>query len=243
MDALPFKENNLRYLDIVFAVLFCSLCALAVIPATAHSFKVWTLANPFLSSFIKFAVLGTFGECLALRIYTGRYYASGFGMAPKTIMWGVNGVFIAAAFAVFTAGTGNLMQLIGIPGSPDSASVFGKCLWAFSVSVTFNLVFSPVFMLFHKLTDTHIMYAGGSLRRFLFTAPAPSRYFSEINWDIMWGFSFKKTIPLFLIPANTITFMLPRHLRILSAGVIGVGLGLILAAALHKAKRAAAQAA
>jgi hypothetical protein len=30
--------------------------------------------------------------------------------------------------------------------------------------------------------------------------------------------------------------MLPPHLRILSAGIIGIGLGLILAAALHKAK-------
>ncbi|TDT87053.1 hypothetical protein EDC59_110135 [Pseudodesulfovibrio indicus] len=228
------QEDILKYLDVVFAALFCALCALATFPVTAQAFKAWTLANPLLSSFIKFALLGTFGECLALRLYTGRYCVP--GLAPKMLMWGVNGVIIAMAFAVFTNGTGNLMQLLGIPGSSAPASLFERCLWAFSVSVTFNLVFSPVFMLFHKLTDTHIVHTGGRLGRFLSTPPAPARYFSEINWDIMWGFTFKKAIPFFLIPANTITFMLPPHLRILSAGIIGIGLGLILAAALHKAK-------
>ncbi|MFW5488245.1 MAG: hypothetical protein ACNI3A_07485 [Desulfovibrio sp.] len=227
----------MKYLDIVFVALFCALCALATVPVTAQAFKTWTLVNPLLSSFVKFALLGTFGECLALRLYTGKYCVPGFGLAPKMLMWGVNGVLIAMAFAIFTNGTGNFMQLIGIASSSTPTSLLERCLWAFSVSVTFNLIFSPVFMLFHKLTDTHIVHTGGRLDRFFATTPDPARYFAEINWDIMWGFTFKKAIPFFLIPANTITFMLPPHLRILSAGIIGIGLGLILAAALHKAKR------
>ena len=232
----------MKYLDFVFILLFCTLCALATVPATAQAFKAWTLANPFLSSFIKFALLGTFGECLALRLYTGRYHSPGFGIGPKALMWGVNGMIIAMAFAIFTGGTGNLMQLFGLHSSPASTSLPERLPWAFTVSLAFNLIFSPVFMLFHKLTDTHIAATGGNLRRFFTTAPDPARYFFDINWNIMWGFTYKKAIPLFLIPANTITFMLPPHLRILSAGIIGVGLGLILAAAVHKAIRAKAAA-
>jgi len=232
----------LKYLDLIFTLLFCAVCALATVPVTAQAFKAWTLANPFLSPFIKFALLGTFGECLALRMYTGRYHAPGFGIGPKALMWGVNGVIIAMAFAVFTGGTGSLLQLIGLHGAPSSTSPAERLLWAFSVSLAFNLVFSPVFMLFHKLTDTHIAHTGGRLDRFLTTAPDPARYFFDIDWNIMWGFTYKKAIPVFLIPANTVTFMLPPHLRILSAGIIGIGLGLILAAAVHKAKRAKAAA-
>lgn len=53
----------------------------------------------------------------------------------------------------------------------------------------------------------------------------------NLNWDVQWNFILKKTIPLFWIPAHTITFSLPAEHRILFAAVLGVILGVLLAVA------------
>ena len=50
----------------------------------------------------------------------------------------------------------------------------------------------------------------------------------KINWEVQWGFVFKKTIPLFWYPAHTITFLLPGDYQVLFAAFLGVVLGLIL---------------
>ena len=50
----------------------------------------------------------------------------------------------------------------------------------------------------------------------------------------MWGFVFKKTIPLFWFPAHTVTFLLPPSGRVLCAALLGVALGVLLALAARK---------
>ena len=52
---------------------------------------------------------------------------------------------------------------------------------------------------------------------------------SNINWNMHWGFVLKKTIPLFWIPAHTITFLLPPSFQVLFAALLGIVLGVILA--------------
>ncbi len=94
-----------------------------------------------------------------------------------------------------------------------------------------NLSFGPVLMLTHKLSDAHIEACGGSLLRCLGTVPAIGRYFEEIDWKLMWGFVLKKTIPLFWIPAHTVTFLLPDWLRVAFAALLGIVLGVLLASA------------
>ena len=83
---------------------------------------------------------------------------------------------------------------------------------------------------FHKITDIHIIENGGTLRGFV----KPIRFarvFQEINWDVQWNFVFKRTIPLFWIPAQTITFLLPEEFRVLFAAFLGIVLGVLLAVA------------
>ncbi|HRZ79119.1 MAG TPA: Mpv17/PMP22 family protein, partial [bacterium] len=46
-----------------------------------------------------------------------------------------------------------------------------------------------------------------------------------------------KTIPLFWIPAHTITFLLPENHRVLFAAILGVVLGVFLAIASLKGKK------
>jgi hypothetical protein len=53
---------------------------------------------------------------------------------------------------------------------------------------------------------------------------------------VQWGFVFKKTIPLFWIPAHTLTFCLPQDLQVLFAAFCSVILGLFLSIAAKKGK-------
>ena len=110
---------------------------------------------------------------------------------------------------------------------------WGKFVVALAISVMMNTFFAPVFMTFHKITDAHIAECGGSVRALVTPIPM-GRLIKSVNWDVQWGFIFKKTIPLFWYPAHTITFMLPGELRVLFAALLGVALGVILAIGLKK---------
>ena len=105
---------------------------------------------------------------------------------------------------------------------------WGKLLVAFCISVLMNSIFAPVFMTLHKITDIHIQDTGGSLIRFFKPIPIGNIMANRINWQVQWGFVFKKTIPLFWYPAHTITFLLPGDFQVLFAAFLGVVLGLIL---------------
>ncbi len=67
-------------------------------------------------------------------------------------------------------------------------------------------------MTFHRITDLHIVQTGGSLRGFFKPIPFAS-LFKKIDWDVQWNFVFRKTIPFFWIPAQTITFLLPEGIQ------------------------------
>jgi hypothetical protein len=55
-------------------------------------------------SFIKFAILATYGEIAAYRISNKRYPDKSFGILPKMMVWGILGIFIKAAFVIFSKG-------------------------------------------------------------------------------------------------------------------------------------------
>jgi len=188
-------------------------------------------SHGFVTSFIKFAVLASIGEVIGLRIRKGRYDLRGFGLLPRIIVWGFLGIAIKGAFVIFSAGTPAILSYLGMTESASSLNgplSVQKVIVAFSISLALNLVFSPVLMTFHKITDSHIMINYGSLRC-LVTPIGFRSILSGIDWNIHWGFVLKKTIPFFWIPAHTITFMLPVDFQILFAAVLGVVLGIILA--------------
>lgn len=196
----------------------------------------FNLEHGLLMSFIKFFLLGTLGEVIGLRIKSGAYYHRGFGLLPRALVWGVLGMSIYTAFAVFAAGTPVLLEKLGLQGAGSALSegLNGKkVLVSFSISTLLNLFYAPVLMTFHKITDTHILETGGSVRG-LFSRMEMARIFREINWEVQWDFVFKRTIPLFWIPAQTITFLLPEEYRVLFAAFLGVVLGVLLAIAALK---------
>jgi len=210
-----------------------SLVCLFLLCVNLDAFIAVTKAYPYGTSFLKFAVLATFGECIGLRIATGVYNRPGFGIVPKALVWGFLGMGIKMAFTLFTHGAPSVLTELGLPLTPavlKEGGFFQQALAAFFSSVTINTIFAPVFMTLHKVTDLHIAEKGGTLRGFFRPMPL-GRLLQQINWDVMWNFVFKKTLPFFWIPAHTITFMLPLYFQVVFAALLGIVLGTILAIA------------
>jgi hypothetical protein len=196
-------------------------------------FEQSTINYPLSMSFLKFAVLASLGESIGLRIRAGVYNQKGFGLLPRAIVWGLLGYTIYLAFVVFSAGVPVFLQKIGLSNALELMAgplSWGKVLVAFGISFTMNVIYAPVMMTFHRITDMHIVSNGGSLRG-LFLPIKMGQHFQSINWSVQWNFVFKKTIPFFWIPAHTITFLLPPEYRVLMAAILGIVLGVLLAIA------------
>ena len=186
-----------------------------------------------ITAFIKFGVLATMGELIGLRIKKGYYYKKGFGVLPRMIVWGFLGLTIKMAFIIFVSGTPVFLEYSGFKGATQviqQGFSLDKVLVAFCISAALNLIYAPVMMTFHKITDIHIIANGGTLKG-LFKPIKFGEILVNLNWDIQWNFVFKKTIPFFWIPMHTITFLLPADFQILFAALLGIALGVILAIA------------
>ena len=224
--------------DIYFALAIVAIfLPFVVCEPLYEGYKAFNASHGMVMSFLKFGILSTLGEMLGCRISTGKYVTPTFGVLPRMIVWGFLGMGINMAMIIFSKGTPMFMEYMGMANAVQSFVADGfsmEKLWvAIAVSVAMNTIFAPVFMTFHKITDAHIAECGGSIKALVTPIPM-QRLIKGVNWDVQWGFIFKKTIPLFWYPAHTITFMLPGELRVLFAALLGVALGVILAIGLKK---------
>ncbi len=197
-------------------------------------YKMLNTNHGMIMSFIKFAFLATLGESIGLRIRTGVYNYKGFGLIPRAIVWGLLGFVIKISFIVYAKGMPICIEYLGIKDAIakfSSPEITGKkILVAFAIGAGLNLMFAPIFMVLHKITDVHIVENKGTLSG-LFRRIDFARHFQEINWKVQWNFVFKKTIPIFWIPAHTCVFLLPSDFRILAAAALSIVLGVILSIA------------
>lgn len=216
--------------DLLFTVLIILLfLPFFLIPSLYQIYDTLNRDFGWLMSFFKFAILATMGEALGLRIQQGVYNYKGFGLLPRAIVWGFLGIFIYFSFIIFAIGVPFLLEQLGWVW--DKYTPFAiQLIKAFSISVLLNLIFAPVMMTLHKITDTHILQHQGALRA-LTTKIDVVEILKNLNWNIHWNLVLKKTIPFFWIPAHTITFLLPTELRILFAAFLGIVLGIILSLA------------
>ena len=224
--------------DLYFAIVMLAIfLPFFLSPELYAWYKSFNAAHAMIMAFLKFGILATLGEMLGCRISTGNYTTPTFGVLPRMVVWGLLGMAISMAMTVFSNGIPAFISSMGgenlVAAFKADGFAWGKLVVAFSISVMMNTFFAPVFMTFHKITDTHIAENGGSLKA-LFRPIDMRRHIMELNWDRQWSFIFKKTIPLFWYPAHTITFMLPGELRVLFAALLGVALGVILAIGLKK---------
>ncbi len=128
--------------DWLFLTFFLALFVPFFVSKPLFSFYVtFNHDHGMVMSFIKFAILATFGEMIALRIRKGVYNETGFGIAPRVVVWGLLGLSIKAAFTIFATGTPVFMEYIGLNGAV--AAMKGgfsgaKLLDAFCISVSMN---------------------------------------------------------------------------------------------------------
>ncbi len=218
--------------DLLWAAVIAAVAAFLLAPATRGLFVAATAAHPYLVAFAKFFVLATMGELLALRIVSGSW-ARPKGLAWRALVWGLLGVAIVLVFEIFGSGVRSAMAKGLLPGG-DS-----KFLFAFFVSAAMNTTFAPTMMLAHRFTDTII-----DLKSERPDARAGvARIVARIDWKGFVGFVLFKTIPLFWIPAHTLTFLLPPEYRVLAAAFLSIALGAILAFAKKKSRPSAASSA
>lgn len=226
--------------DLLFLLLFGAVFApFFLFDIAFEAFAYYNHHYPLAMSFLKFAVLATMGESLGLRIKSGVYNRKGFGLLPRAIVWGVIGLAIKLAFTVFYTGTPIFLQSsLGFEGAIEALAgplTFSKVAVAFAISTAMNLIFAPMMMTFHKITDTHILNTGGTIKG-LFSPIPFGAIIKNLNWEVQYHFVFKKTIPLFWIPAHTVTFLLPVEFQVLFAALLGIMLGVILAIASLKSR-------
>lgn len=224
----------MRKLDLLWVSVLGAIAVFFAVPVTRAWFGATTLSHPFIMGFFKYAILATMGELLALRIIVGDWKKPA-GLIHRVIIWGILGMSFVVVFKVFNQGVIGAQKAHLLPALESG---FGAALLvSFLTSVLMNLIFAPTFMALHRVTDTYIDLGEGKLSK-IFKVKLKD-VIARIDWYNFISFVVCKTIPIFWIPAHSITFMLPEVYRLLYAAFLSIALGGILAFAKKKATKAA----
>ena len=215
------KSTLSRVCIILYVVLsLCGFAAILIVPASREVFKSLSTSHPYLMGFVKFSALATAGELLALRLAKKDWVLPSYVWA-RFLIWGIIGVWITYMMKIFGAGVGALMQS-GLLPCPENA-LLHSFVKAFMISATMNLSFGPTFMALHKCSDTYLDMRTTGKRHITL-----ANVIHKVDWERFASFTLLKTVPLFWIPAHTVTFMLPAEYQVAMAAALSVALGIIL---------------
>lgn len=203
--------------DFVWGGVLLAILTFVLYPKTQVIFIDFTAAHKYLSSFIKFAILASMGELLAIRLKEKEWKISK-ALILKAVLWGIFGILIGLLMKVFADGVLGAQQSGYLP-------FYGvKIMYAFFTSLLNNIFFAPVFMAAHKCTDAYIELR--VVRQI--KVNSFDQVVKEVDWDTFINFVLFRTIPFFWIPAHTITFSLPEEYRVIVAAMLSILLGLFL---------------
>ena len=205
--------------DFIWGLLLAAIVVFLAVPETNKLFTAATETHPYGMGFIKFAVLATMGEFLAIRITKGKWEKP-VGYAYKIIARGVIGMVIVYMFKMFPAGVHATIKM--------KEGWVSAVVLAFLSSAIMNLTFGPMFMAAHRVLD------GVIENRVLKHRVKVIDVVNATDWADFIRFVIGKTIPFFWIPMHTIAFLLPNSYRVLSAAFLSIALGAILAYAKRK---------
>ncbi len=182
---------------------------------TRDFFLSFAKSYKYLGGFTKFFFLASIGDIIGKRIKTKSWSVPN-GFLYKALVWGFIGVLIVMVFGLYDEGIWFLQRNNLLP---KTEIIF---VHAILVSVIMNLTFGPMMMAFHRVTDTFIE------QRMMKNKVSFSDSVNLVNWPAFISFVMFRTIPLFWIPAHTITFLLPEEYRVIFAALLGIVLGLLL---------------
>lgn len=210
--------------DFLWIVALAAVIAILVYPTTHVAFLLATKTHPYIMGFIKVAILATMGELLARRIAIGDWKKP-TGILYRILVWGFIGMTFVLVFDIFASGVTAAMSKGLLPHMSEGLA--SKIGFAFFTSALMNLIFAPTFMAFHRVTDTYIDLGEGKLEN-IFKVKLKD-VVGKIDWNGFISFVILKTIPIFWIPAHTITFLLAPEYRVLMASFLSIAMGGILA--------------
>ena len=219
------KNNNERNTAGIIAgiasiLILIAFAAILIIPASREVFKTLSSEHPYIMGFIKFALLATVGEVIAMTI-KARAPRMPYYIGWRMLIWGLIGVAITFMMKTYSFGVAGLMENGLLPGKGEG--FWNRLLKAFYTAAVMNLTFGPTFMATHKCTDKYLELRHEGLKR-----PGLGRVINGVDWHGFVSFTLFKTIPLFWIPAHTLTFMLPAEYQVIAAAALSIALGIIL---------------
>ena len=210
------RQKNNTAAPTYCVIVLAAFIAILAIPASREVFRQVSSAYPYPAGFVKFALLATVGELIAGRI------TNGFWIIPKKIVaramvWGIIGAVLAFIMKIFSAG---VVVFLHYTDGGGIGSLFVK---AFITSCLLNFAFGPTMMAFHKMTDTYLdMKAKGEADTSIAAVA------KTVDWAKFINFIILKTVPIFWVPAHTVTFMLPAEYQLVMAASLSIALGIIL---------------
>jgi len=216
--------------DLVWVLLLLGFTSLVLVESTRTIYERLNSNTPYLMGFIKTSFLASMGERLVHRIKHQTYFGDR-GIILKAIVWGFLGMIFVLIFQVFSQGViyAQNQQLLPMI---EQTSFWATLLTAFLTSFLMNVFFAPKFMMLHRMTDGYIELSSGKLKNLKIIRL--NDVISTIDFKMFISFVVIKTIPLFWIPAHTITFLLPTQYRVLFASYLSIALGIILTLAKSK---------
>lgn len=203
--------------DYIWGGIILLISIILLVEKTRDAFILFTDSYKLLGGFIKFAILSTMGEMLAQRLTSKEWRFQSY-FFTRAIIWGMIGVVITLMFTIFDAGITKALEMKLLPGGES------KFVFAFFTSTVMNLTFAPTFMFTHKITDTYLDMKYEGIKDISMKSIA-----DRIDLNRFLSFVIGKTIPLFWIPAHTITFLIPGEYRVLFAASLSIALGVLLA--------------
>ena len=206
---------------ISFGVLLVTFTLIFIV--TRDFFLDFASDYKILGGFVKFFFLASIGDFIALRIKSKEWKIPSY-IFVKALVWGLIGISIVLMFVIYPLGIEELQEKNILP---FEGSTF---FFALFVSIVMNLTYAPTMMAFHRVSDTYLNMRNNNKETTINDA------IDNVNWSQFINFTIFKSVPLFWIPAHTITFLLPVEYRIIFAAVLGIFLGLILGLFSNKKK-------
>ena len=207
--------------DLVWILILIVISFFIFLPYTNPIFINITTEFSYMMGFIKTMILASMGEMLVRRIKTGSYFGDP-GLFMKAVVWGFLGMVFVFVFPLFDGGIRSIFSNRVL----FENSFLNTFIYALLVSMSMNILFAPTFMMFHRVTDAYINLSKGKLKEII-KLPL-NDVIESIDFKFFFSFVVIKTIPLFWIPAHTITFMLPPVYRVLMASYLSIALGVLL---------------
>ena len=203
---MDFVKKN----DKLISLLVILLTVILIFIVTRNFFLDFATEFPLIGGFAKFFFLATIGDFIGLRLKE-KSWSIPKNILLKAIVWGFIGIVTVLMFTIFSTG---VLKLQEINILPFEGSIFAFALFT---SILMNAIFAPTMMAFHRVSDN-----------LLDGVKSIDEAIKQVDWTQFFKIVILRTIPLFWIPAHTVTFLLPIEYRVIFAAILGIFLGLIL---------------